>query len=159
MKSDLLLLPLLLLAWLALSVRAHGATSLTIVVHNLPDGGATANGQSVACVGTLNGWNNAATIATVADGRLEFTFADLGTLSALDSSWGDLPAGANAAFQFVVPGTWNSVVCADFISNQGNFRVALAEGTANVVDIDAGPVPWLVDQASAVWVNSAAERE
>ena len=46
MKSDLFLLPLLLLAWLALSARAHGATSLTIVVHNLPDGGATANGQS-----------------------------------------------------------------------------------------------------------------
>ena len=86
MKSDLFLLPLLLLAWLALSARAHGATSLTIVVRNLPDSGLTANGQSVACVGTLNGWNNAATTATVAGGRLAFVFADLGTLSALDSS-------------------------------------------------------------------------
>ena len=158
MKSDLFLLPLLLLAWLALSARAHGATSLTIVVRNLPDSGLTANGQSVACVGTLNGWNNAATTATVAGGRLEFVFADLGTLSALDSSWGDLPAGANAAFQFVAPGTWNAAVCADFISNQGNFRVALAEGLDNVVDIDAGPVPWLVDQASAVRVNGVVER-
>ena len=159
MKSDLLLLPLLLLAWLALSVRAQGATSLTIVVRNLPDGGSTANGQSVACVGTLNGWNNSAATAVVSGGRLEFVFADVGALAALDSSWGDLPPGANAAFQFVAPGTWNSAVCADFISNQGNFRVALAEGTANVVEIDAGPVPWLVDQASAVRVNGAVERE
>ena len=145
MKSDLLLLPLLLLAWLALSVRAQGATSLTIVVRNLPDGGSTANGQSVACVGTLNGWNNSAATAVVSGGRLEFVFADVGALAALDSSWGDLPPGANAAFQFVAPGTWNSAVCADFISNQGNFRVALAEGTANVVEIEAGPVPGLVD--------------
>ena len=159
MKSDALLLPLLLLAWLALSGRAQGATSLTIVVRNLPDGGLTANGQSIACVGTLNGWDNAATTAVASGGRLEFVFADVGSLAALDSSWGDLPPGANAAFQFVAPGTWNSAVCADFISNQGNFRVALAEGTANVVEIDAGPVPWLVDQASAVRVNGAAERE
>ena len=158
MKSDLFLLPLLLLVWFTLSARALGATSLTIVVRNLPDSGATANGQSVACVGTLNGWNNAAATATVAGGRLEFVFGDVAALAALDSSWGDLPAGANAAFQFVAPGTWNSVVCADFISNQGNFRVALAEGSANVVEIDAGPVPWLVDQASAVRVNGVAER-
>ena len=159
MKSDVLLLPLLLLAWLALSARAQSATSLTIVVRNLPGGGLTANGQSVACVGTLNGWNNSATTAVVAGGRLEFVFADVGALAALDSAWGDLPPGANAAFQFVAPGTWNSAVCADFISNQGNFRVALAEGIANVVEIDAGPAPWLVDQASAVRVNGAAERE
>ena len=159
MKSDFLLLPLLLLVWLALSARANGATTLTIVVRNLPDNGLTADGQSVACVGTLNGWDNAATTAVVSGGRLEFVFADVGALSALDSSWGDLPAGANAAFQFVAPGTWNTAVCADFISNQGNFRVALAEGIANVVDIDAGPVPWLVDQASAVRVNGVAERE
>lgn len=158
MKSTPLLASLLLLAWLATSGRAHGKTTLTIVVDNLPDSGSTANGQSVAFTGTLNGWDNAATTATVAGGRLEFVFADLGTLSALDSSWGDLPAGANAAFQFVAPGTWNSAICTDFISNQGNFRVALAEGLDNVVEIDAGPVPWLVDQASAVRVNGVAER-
>ncbi len=158
MKSTPLFASLLLLAWLATSGRAHGKTSLTIVVANLPDSGSTANGQSIAFTGTLNGWDNAATTATVTGGRLEFVFADLGTLSALDSSWGDLPAGANAAFQFVAPGTWNSAICTDFISNQGNFRVALAEGLDNVVEIDAGPVPWLVDQASAVRVNGVAER-
>ena len=158
MKSTPLLASLLLLAWLATSGRAHGKTSLTIVVDNLPDSGSTANGQSVAFTGTLNGWDNAATTATVAGGRLEFVFADLGTLSALDSSWGDLPAGANAAFQFVAPGTWNSAICTDFISNQGNFRLALSEGAANAVEIDAGPIPWLVDQASAVSVNGVVER-
>lgn len=160
MKSTPLLVPLLLLAWLFISVRAHGATSLTIVVANLPDSGSTAEGQTVACVGTLNGWDNAATTAVVSGGRLEFVFADLGALAALDSAtWGDLPAGANAAFLFVAPGTWNVAACSDFISNEGNFRVALAEGAANVVEIDAGPVPWLVDQASAVRVNGAVERD
>ncbi len=159
MKSAPLIAPLLLLAWLVLAVRAHGATPLTIVVANMPDNGLTADGQTVACVGTLNGWDNAATTAIVTGGRLEFVFADLGALSALDpATWGDLPPGANAAFQFVAPGTWNAAVGADFISNQGNFRVALAEGTANVVEIDAGPAPWLVDQASAVRVNGVAER-
>ena len=68
MKSDFLLLPLLLLAWIALSVRAQSATSLTIVVRNLLDGGSTANGQSVACVGTLNGWNNSAATAVASAG-------------------------------------------------------------------------------------------
>lgn len=158
MKSAPLLVPLFLLAWLALSVRAHAKTSLTIVVSNLPDDGGTAAGQAVALAGTVNGWNAAATTATVSGGRLVFAFADVAALPALDSSWGDVPANANAAFRFISPGTWNSVVKADFISNDGNFRLALAEGAANVVEIDAGPVPTLVDQASAVRVNGAVAR-
>ena len=48
MKSTPLFASLLLLAWLATSGRAHGKTSLTIVVANLPDSGSTANGQSIA---------------------------------------------------------------------------------------------------------------
>lgn len=158
MKSDFLLLPLLLLAWLALSGRAHGVTTLTITVTDLPDSGGTANGQTVAFAGTLNGWDNSATIATVSNGRLVFSFPNIGSLPALGSSWGDAPANANVAFQFLSPGTWNPVICTDFISNEANFRLALAEGADNVVEIDAGPVPWLVDQASAVRVNGVVER-
>ena len=158
MKSDFLLLPLLLRAWLALSVRAHGVTTLTITVTDLPDSGGTANGQAVAFAGTLNGWDNSATIATVSNGRLVFSFPNIGSLPALGSSWGDAPANANVAFQFLSPGTWNPVICTDFISNEANFRLALAENADNVVEIDAGPVPWLVDQPSAVRVNGVVER-
>lgn len=158
MKSDFLLLPLLLLAWLALAGRAHGVTTLTLTITNLPNSGGTANGQSVAFAGTLNGWDNSATIATVANGKLVFSFPNIGSLPALDSSWGDAPANANVGFQFLSPGTWNPVICTDFISNQGNFRLALTEGGDNAVEIDAGPVPWLVDQASAVRVNGVVER-
>ncbi len=159
MKSAPLLVPLFLLGWLALSVRSHAKTSVTIVVSNLPDGGGTANGQAVAFAGTVNGWDTAATTATVSGGRLVFAFADIAALPALDSSWGDVPANANAGFRFVSPGTWNSVVKADFSSNDGNFRLALAEGRANVVEIDAGPAPTLVDQASALRVNGVVERD
>ena len=117
MKSDIFLPPLLLLAWLALAGRAHGVTTLTITINNLPDSGGTANGQAVAFAGTLNGWDNSATIATVADGRLVFSFPNIVSLPALDSSWGDAPANANVGFQFLSPGTWNPVICTDFISN------------------------------------------
>ena len=159
MKSDFILLPLLLLAWLALSSRAHGATTLTLTVTNLPDSGGTANGQTVAFAGTLNGWDNSATTATVSGGRLVFSFPNIAALPPLGSSWSDVPANANLGFQFLKPGTWEAVIQTDFISNEGNFRVALVEGIDNVVEIDAGPVPTLVDQASAVRVNGAVERQ
>ena len=84
MKSDILLLPLLLLAWLALAGRAHGVTTLTITITNLPNSGGTANGQAVAFAGTLNGWDNSATTATVADGKLVFSFPNIVSLPALD---------------------------------------------------------------------------
>ena len=157
MKGTASILPILLLLWLVLSNRA-GATSLTITITNLPSTGHTAEGQTVACAGTLNGWDNSATVATVTGGRLTYTFSDTGSLSALGSDWSDLPVGANAAFQFVVPGSWSErVVKADFNSNDGNFRVALVEGTANTIEIDAGPVPTLVNQAGSVCVNGTIE--
>jgi peptidoglycan-N-acetylglucosamine deacetylase len=158
MKNAPILMSLLLLAWLAFSTRAHGKTSLTITLANLPDSGRTANGQSVAFAGTLNDWNNASSTATVSGGRLVFSFPDIASLPVLDSSWGDTPANANAGFQFLVPGSWESAIKTDFISNEGNFRVALVAGTENTVEIDAGPVPTLVDQASAVCVNGSVER-
>lgn len=148
-----------LLAAPALAVTA-GATSLTLVVTNLPATGPTADGRVIACAGTLNGWDNQSTVATVAQGRLTYTFASLGALSALGTDWGDKPAGANAAFQFLVPGSWSDrAVKADFLSNDGNFRIALVDGAANSVAIDAGPAPTLVDQATAVRVNGAVARE
>ena len=156
MKIAPFLVPLLLLAWLILSVRAHGTTTLTITIVNLPDGGNTTNGQTVAFAGTLNGWDNSATTAVVSGGRLVFSFPNIASLPALD--WADAPVGANAGFQFLKPGTWEAAIQTDFISHEGNFRVALAEGLANAVEIDAGPVPWLVDQASAVSVNGTVER-
>ena len=158
MKGESILWPLLLLAWLACAVRTQGVTTLSLTVVNLPDSGGTANGQAVAFAGTLNGWDNSATVATVSGGRLVFTFANISSLPALGSAWGDAPAGANCSFQFVTPGTWNSVIRTDFISNEGNFRVALVENRDNTVEIDAGPLPWLVDQASAVKINGTAAR-
>ena len=155
MKSIGFILPVLFLLWLVFSVRAS-ATSLTITVTNLPSNGYTADGQSVAFVGTLNGWSNSGTEATVTGGRLTFTFSDI-SLSALGSDWLDAPSGANAGFQFVAPGTWNRAIKADFNSNDGNFRVALVDGAANTIEIDAGPVPTLIDQASAVRVNGVVE--
>lgn len=152
MKNPASLLPVLLLLWLVLSNRAS-ATSLTITITNLPSSGLTAEGQAVAFVGTLNGWDNNATLATVTDGRLTYMFPVIASLPALGTNWLDAPAGANAGFQFVAPGTWNSAVKADFNSNEGNFRVALTGGAANTIEIDAGPVPTRIDQASAVRVN------
>ncbi len=155
MKSAPLLAPLLLLAF---SLRAHGITTLTITIVNLPDSGDTANGRTVAFAGTLNNWDNSSTTATVSGGRLVFSFPNIASLAPLDSSWGDKPANANLGFQFLVPGTWTPAVKTDILSNEGNFRIAIAEGIDNVVEIDAGPVPALVDQPSAVRVNGAAER-
>lgn len=111
----------------------------------------------MAFTSTLNGWDNSSKTATVSDHRLVYTFSDLGTLSALGSDWSDIPAGANAAFQFVAPGSWDRAVKADFNLNDGNFRVRLTEGAVNTVEIDAGSVPTLVDQASAVRVNGVVE--
>lgn len=132
---------------------SSGATSLTVVVTNLPAWSEFAEGQSVALVGTVNGWNNNATLATVNDHTLVFSLADIGTPTVLGTGWGDVLEGANVAFQLVKPGTFTSVVKADFLSNEGNFRLAVQNGASNLVQINAGPVPYLIDQDSAVAVN------
>lgn len=137
---------------MALPRAAHGS-GVTISVTNLPAWSDLAEGQPVALVGTLNGWNNNANVATVQQHTLTYTLADVGILTPLGSDWRDLPAGANAAFQLVKPGSWTSLVKADFLSNEGNFRLALPEGAAPVVTINGGPVPTLVDQDTAVSVN------
>ena len=142
---------------LDLALSQANATSVVITVTNLPENGATADGQVIAFVGTLNGWNNASTLSTVQQHRVAFAFPDSGSLPLLGSDWTDKPAGANAGFQFLQAGTWNSVIKSDFNLNDGNFRLALADGAANTVEIDAGVVPWLVDQASAVRVNGVVE--
>ncbi len=141
--------------WLAITA-ACPAAPLTIVITNLPGSGNTAVGQTVACVGTINNWNNGSSIATITPEGLTFTFPDA-AVAPLGSGWGDVPPGANAAFQFVKPGTWEPVVRADFLSNEGNFRVTLLPGSPNTVEIDAGSAPMLVDQSASARVNGAVE--
>ncbi len=156
MKHAVSILPVLLTLWLLVVNRASG-TSLTITITNLPSAGRTAEGQTVAFVGTLNGWDNASTVATVTQHRLTYTFSSIASLTALGSDWADKPDGANAGFQFVAPGSWDRAIKADFNSNDGNFRVALNDGAVNTIEIDAGAVPTLIDQASAVRVNGTVE--
>ncbi len=129
------------------------ATSLTVLVTNLPAWSEFAEGQSVALVGTVNGWNNTASLATVHQHTLIYSFAEIGNPGALGAAWGDVLAGANVAFQLVKPGTFTSVVKADFPSNEGNFRLVLQNGVSNLIQINAAPVPYLIDQDSAVAVN------
>ena len=51
MKSEFILMPFLLWAWLALVPRAHGITTLTITVTNLPGSGRTASLRGTTAVG------------------------------------------------------------------------------------------------------------
>lgn len=129
------------------------ATSLTVVVTNLPAWSEFADGQAIALVGSINGWNNNATLATVVQHRLVYSLGEIGTLSALGSDWVDLFGGENIGFQFVAPGTWTGRIKTDFRSNEGNFRLALQNGASNLVEINAGPVPTLIDQDTAAAVN------
>ena len=137
---------------------ACGGTSLTVLVTNIPSGWGTANGDSVAIIGTMNGWS-LGTGATIADHSLRYDFSSV-SVSALGSDWADRPAGANIGFRFTAGGdAANTLIAADFFANDGNFRLALQEGAANTVEIDAGPLRTLVDQSSAVRVNGVRERE
>ncbi len=140
--------------WCAgLAAQPCAGASVTIIVSNLPAAGATADGQAVACVGSLNGWNTTANVATVAEQRLVFAFGEVGSLAPLGGEWQDAPAGANAAFRFVKPGTWDNVIKTDFLANDGNFRLALVDGGSNTVVIRPGVAPLVTDQATAVRVN------
>ena len=154
-----LLLGVVWAVFAALPLRsARADTSLTILVTNLPPGWGTANGDSVAIIGTMNGWSLGDS-AVVANHSLRYDFASVG-VSPLGSDWVDRPAGANIAFRFAAGGdAANTLIQADFFHNDGNFRLAIREGAANTVEIDAGPVPMLVDQSSAVRVNGVRERE
>lgn len=153
---------LLGVAWAVFAILfpriSRADTSLTILVTNIPPGWGTANGDSVAVIGTMNGWA-LGTVATVENHSLRYVFSSVST-AALGPEWIDRPAGANLGFRFVAAAdAANTLVKTDFRSNDGNFRLAIREGAANVVEIDAGPVRTLIDQASAVRVNGVRERE
>lgn len=159
MKFIAMALPLAFALCAVLLPRAVRAdTSLTVLVTNIPSGWGTANGDSVALIGTLNGWS-LANSATIENHSLRFVFGSIG-VSALGSDWADRPAGANLGFRFAAPdNAANTLIKTDFRSNDGNFRLAIRAGAANTVEIDAGPVRTLVDQSSAVRVNGVRERE
>lgn len=136
----------------------RGDTRLTILVTNIPSGWGTANGDAVAVIGTLNGWSPSGA-AVIQGHSLRYDFASVPT-PALGSEWIDKPAGANLGFRFVDPGnTVGTLIKTDFRANDGNFRLAIAVGSANTVEIDAAPTRLLIDQASAVRVNGVRERE
>jgi peptidoglycan/xylan/chitin deacetylase (PgdA/CDA1 family) len=140
-----------------MSQTARSDTSLTLIVTNIPYGWGTANGDTVVLIGTLNGWNTTST-ATIQNHALRYQFASVST-TPLGDDWGDKPAGANLGFRFVAPdNAANTLIKTDFRSNDGNFRLALQVGAANVVEIDASPIRTLVDQASCVRVNGVCER-
>ena len=155
-------LVLLAVAWtlgvLLLPRTGRADTSLTIVVSNIPSGWGTADGDSIAVIGTLNGWS-LGHCATVSNHSLCYTFASVGT-DPLGAEWVDKPDGANLGFRFVAAAdAATTLIKADFRANDGNFRLALQPGAANRIEIDAGPVRTLVDQASAVRVNGVRSRE
>ncbi len=148
MKKNFLFI--ILCTLFSLTAKSNTATTVSIQVINLPDG---LEGQSIAFVGNLNGWNNTTAVAQVTGHTLSYYF-DSPTLTALTSEWIDAPAGANAGFRFVASSTWNNKVIAYFQTNDGNFRLALNENMNNLVVIDAKneAVP-ILDQDKCVTVN------
>ncbi len=165
MKFLAMALPVLSKGLLALGVlamlaarSARADTSLTVFVTNIPSAWGTADGDSVALIGTLNGWA-LGNSAVVSGHALRFDFSAVEP-TALGSDWADKPDGANLGFRFVAAGDAGStLIKTDFRSNDGNFRLAIQAGAANVVEIDAGPIRTLIDQASAVRVNGVRARE
>ena len=156
--SGIALAVVLVLPALLLPQTSHAGTSLTVIVTNIPSGWGTANGDSISIIGTFNGWSLGSS-ATIADHSLRYDLSSV-NLSALGSDWADRPAGANIGFRFVASSDIaNTLILADFFANDGNFRLALREGTTNTVEINAGPIRTLVDQSSAVRVNGVRERE
>ncbi|NQT24691.1 polysaccharide deacetylase family protein [candidate division KSB1 bacterium] len=122
----------------------HAQTSVHIQAINLP---VEFEGDELALAGTMNNWNNNFSISVVTNDTLSFTFNDI-ELTPLDHGWLDKPQGANAAFSFFEPGTWNQRIVGNYGSNDNNFRVALTSDTMNAVVIDAQysltPPPGLV---------------
>ena len=157
-KGGIALIALIALAVLLLPRSAHAETRLTLIVTNIPSGWGTANGDSISIIGTFNGWSLGSS-ATITDHSLRYDLSSV-SLSTLGSDWADRPDGANIGFRFVASSDIaNTLILADFFANDGNFRLALREGTTNTVEINAGPIRTLIDQSSAVRVNGVRARE
>ncbi len=124
--------------------RAHAQTNVHIKVINLPP---EFNGLQLAIAGTVNNWNNSSSLSVVTNDTLSYTFYDI-DITLLDPGWLHKPPGANAAFSFFDPGTWNQRIVGNYGSNDNNFRVALTSDTMNTVVIDAQysltSPPWLI---------------
>ncbi len=147
---------LVLSAWVCPSLAETGVQVLVI---NLPT---EFEGEELALAGTVNGWNNSVSTSYVANDTLSFTFNDI-DITPLDGGWLNTPEGANAAFSFHDPGTWNQRIVGDYGSNDNNFRVALEGDMLNTVVIDAQysltAPPWLlidIEQPS-IYVNGVLQ--
>jgi len=108
-------------------------TDVTISVINLPD---EFNDDELSIAGTINNWNNSESVSMVDTNTLLFTFNDI-IISPLGTGWSNMPEGANAAFSFFEPGTWEQIIVGNYGSNDDNFRLTLTGDTTNTVVIDA----------------------
>ncbi len=117
---------------------------VTISVINLPD---EFNGDELSIAGTVNNWDNSISVSTVVNNTLTYVFHDI-IISPLGAAWSNKPEGANTAFSFFEPGTWNQIIVGNYGSNDNNFRVALENDMMNTVEIDAQysltTPPWLI---------------
>ncbi len=129
-------------------------TDVTISIINIPG---EYEGQEIALAGFLNDWSNSASTAVVENSTLTIQFEAI-TLTPLDEGWLFKPEGANTAFGFFEPGTWNQKIVGNYGSNDNNFRLALSLDISNEVIIDAqyniATTPVLIiDQMQAIMVN------
>ena len=113
--------------------KVDARTDVRIQVINLPS---EFKGEEIALAGTFNNWNNESSISVVVNDTLSYTFYDV-DITPLDQGWLNKPEGANAAFSFFEPHTWNQRIVGNYGSNHNNFRVALNADTMNTVVIDA----------------------
>ncbi len=138
---------------------AIAQTDVEIQIMNLPE---EFNDETLSLAGTINDWNNASSLATVENNILTYSFTDI-DITPLDIGWQDTPEGANAAFSFFDPGTWNQRIVGNYGSNDNNFRVALPPDNTNLVTIDASysltEPPWLTIDVTepSVLVNGVAQ--
>jgi peptidoglycan-N-acetylglucosamine deacetylase len=143
---------------IALSIWSLGtcfaATDVSITVINLP---AEFEDEEIALAGFFNDWNSSSSTAVVSNNTLTLTFSDI-TLTPLGDGWFYAPEGANAAFGYFEPGTWNQRILGNYGSNDNNFRIRLSPDINNIVVIDAqyntasNPI-LMIDQMQAITVN------
>jgi peptidoglycan-N-acetylglucosamine deacetylase len=139
--------------------QTYAETDVQIMVINLPG---AFEGEVLALAGTMNEWNNSSSTSVASNDTLYFEFFDI-DITLLDPGWQDTPEGANAAFSYFDPGTWNQRIVGSYGSNDNNFRVALTADIMNEVVIDAAysltSPPWLIIDVSqpSVLVNGEVQ--
>lgn len=137
---------------------SFAATDVTITVSNIP---AEFENEEIAMVGFFNDWNNSGTTSVVSGNTLTFVLSDI-NLTPLDDGWLHTPEGANFAFGFFEPGTWNQKIVGNYGSNDNNFRLSLKEDISNEVLIDGqynvatSPV-LIIDPIKGITVNGEVQ--